>query len=141
MSKDNSDVKAPAVGVRARNREDVSFLELEEDSLDEDKKYRWVRVGPNDTSAMKHKQLGYDYEEEDGDVRTKATPDNKGDGKISIGDLVLMSCPKDVWERRQRENFARREELLASTSAETEARAKEKGIKLIRDADHNQETR
>jgi hypothetical protein len=139
MSKSQEPV-APAIGVKDRKHEDASFLELDEETMDPTRHYRWVRRGANDSSIVRHKQLGYELEERGGEVRTKATPDNAGDTTIVIGDVVLMSCPVEVYDARVKKQFARREEILASTSAETERRAKEKGIKLIQDADHGKET-
>ncbi len=132
--------RVPAVGVKDRKHEDATFLELEDETMDPEKHYRWVRADANNSSVVRHKVLGYELETKEGDVKTKATPDNRGDSAIAIGDLVLMSCPKDVFEARQKRNFARREEILASTTAETERRAKEKGITLIHDSDHGKET-
>lgn len=130
----------PPIGVKDRKHEDATFLELEDDTMDPERHYRWVRADSNNSSVVRHKVLGYQLETKEGEVKTKATPDDRGDSAIAIGDLVLMSCPKEVYEDRQRRNFSRREEILASTAAETKQRAKEKGIKLIEDADHLRET-
>lgn len=130
----------PAIGVKDRKHEDVTFLQLEDDTMDPERHYRWVRTDANNSSVTRHKVLGYELETKEGDVKTKATPDNRGDSAITIGDLVLMSCPKEVYDDRVRRKFTMREEILNSTAAETERRAKEKGVKILKDDDSHGET-
>lgn len=127
----------PIVETRSRNRDDVSFLELEDETMDETRHYRWVRADKNNNSVVRHKMKGYEVESRNNGVQTKATPDERGDSVIAMGDLILMSCPVEVYEKRQRKEFAKREQVLVSTSEEAEERARMKGITLIQDKDHN----
>lgn len=136
----------PVVRVRDRKHSDATFLQLDEASKDKNRHYRWVRVDHTNSSVVKHKLKGYEPELKGGSVRTLAETDDRGEGDsdespIIIGDLMLMSCPVEDFERRVLERKKRTDDLLESTTAETERRAKEKGIKLIQDPDHKKETR
>lgn len=131
----------PEITVRDRKHLDATFLQLDERTLDPARHYRWVRADAHNNSVVQHKLKGYRLEEKGKGVETLATPDSRGDSVIAIGDVILMSCPKEDFERRMRESYHRREGILASTTAETERMAEEKGIKLIQDADHNKERR
>lgn len=134
---------APAVLVQARSRKDPQLLDLDPSTLNPNRHYRWVRSRGDEAhmAVTKHKLRGYSVEKAEGGVKTLAEQEKRPDDVIAIGDLILMSCPKDVHEKRQAEKKARREALIASTSAETEAMAKEKGVELIRDPDHDKVTR
>lgn len=131
---------APDVTVKPRKRQDANILDLDQSSLDPAKHYRWVRCRKDEymQSVQKHKLRGYQLEKKGG-VKTVVEPDDRPDGIIAIGDLVLMSCPKERHEERRREIHQRTETMLASTSATTEQMAKEKGIEIIKDRDHNKQ--
>lgn len=129
----------PSVEVKERSRKDPGFLDLDPTTLKPDRHYRWVRCRADEhmTQISKMKLIGYTVELKTGGVKTLADTDNRPDGAIAIGDLVLMSCPQSLHEQRQREQFLKSENLLASTTAQTEQMAKDKGISIIKDADHN----
>lgn len=130
---------APRVLVKSRAAKDPNILDLDPQTLDPNKHYRWVRSRGDEShmSVTKHKLRGYQVEKKtEGGVKTLAEQEPRPDNVIAIGDLILMSCPKDVHERRQNEKRARREALISSTTAETEAMAKAKGVELIHDPDH-----
>jgi hypothetical protein len=130
------------INVKERKRQDRSFLDLDQTTLKPDRHYRWVRVSKEEhmMQVTKHKLRNYQLETKKGGVKTLAETDNRPDDVIAIGDLVLMSCPKLDHEQRVRDRQSRTEALLASTSAETERMAKEKGISIIKDADHGSQT-
>jgi hypothetical protein len=145
---DNDDIDIPlaptttaSAGVRDRKRDNPAFLELRDETLDPSRHYRWVRMDSNNKSVVKHKMLGYRLEDETRGVATVATPDPRGDSSIAIGDLILMSCPKEDWEDRMMTGYRRRESILASSTAQTKEMAEAKGITLIQDPDHNRESR
>lgn len=128
---------APKVTVKSRNRRELQMLELDQKTLKPERHYRWVRCRKDEhmSSVTKHKLKGYELETEQGGVKTIVEPDKRPDGVIGIGDLVLMSCPKEIHEERTRDRKSRQEAMLANTSAETERMAREKGIKVIKDPD------
>lgn len=130
---------ARRVSVTSRNRKDPQLLDLDPSTLKPDRHYRWVRSRGDEShmSVTKHKLRGYQVEKTEGGVKTLAEQEERPDKVIAIGDLILMSCPKDVHERRQEEKRARREALISSTTAETEQMARDKGVELIKDPDHN----
>lgn len=128
----------PTVEVRDRKRNDADFLLLDESSLDPNRHYRWVRLDENSTAVARRRRQGYRVERrhKQGGPKTLAEPDSRADDAIVIGDLILMSCPKAVAEQRREDTRRRTEQLKASTTAETERAAKEKGIQVIKDPDH-----
>lgn len=129
----------PEIGVKNRNRGDANFLEIE--NKEEGRHYRWVRCRSDEhfMSVTTTKLIGYRVEHySEGGVRPLAEVDERRpDNIIAVGDLILMSCSEEDWQRSLREQHARTESLLASTSAQTEQMAKDKGISIIKDADHN----
>lgn len=134
----------PSIGVKNRNREARHFLDLE--NMDPTREYRWVRCRADEhhMSVTTSKMHGYILEHwsKEG-VRPLADieeSERRPDGVIAIGDLVLMSISKLDYEASQRAQHARTEALLASTSAQTEQMAKDKGIKVMKDPDHDHNT-
>lgn len=131
----------PEIGLKNRNRADQNFLALENE--DPSRHYRWVRCRSDEhfMSVTTTKLRGYRLEHyTEGGVRPLAevgATEKRPDNVIAIGDLILMSCSEEDWQRSLRENHARTESLLASTTAQTEQMAKEKGISIIKDADHH----
>lgn len=134
--------EVPHVVVQDMKWQDAQILDLDPGTLNPDRHYRWVRCRSDEhmASVAKHRRRGYSIETLQGGVKTVVEPDSRADGAIAIGDLVLMSCPKADHERRIADRQRRSEQLLASTTADTVAEAKRKGISLIQDADHNRET-
>lgn len=130
----------PEISVKARRQQDPGFLDLDPKSLDPSRHYRWVRCRSDEhmVTIMQTKLKGYSIERdrEDG-PKTVADLDKRPDKVIAVGDLILMSCPVELFNQRQRDQFDEREALFASVSAQTQEMAKEKGITLIADPDHN----
>lgn len=129
----------PDVTVKDREHHDSSFLEVIEDSKDPNRHYRWVRLDGTNAAVTKARMKGY-TEVLLGDVETIATPASKGEGFIIIGDLILMSCPKEEFERRLKRREDRAQTLINSTTIEAERVAAQKGIQLIKDKDHQKES-
>jgi hypothetical protein len=132
----------PDISVSNRNRGDANFLALVNE--DPTRHYRWVRCRSDEhfMSVTTTKLGGYRLEHYDDADPTSVRPvaeveERRPDKVIAVGDLILMSCSMEDWERSLREQHNRTEALLASTSAQTEEMAKEKGISIIKDADHN----
>ena len=100
--------------VRERLHQDAGFLDLDTDTLDPNRHYRWVRTDGQNASVMRHKLLGYRLESAtaQGGARPLATPESNIDDSIRIGDVMLMSCPKADFERRLDTSFRRRETII-----------------------------
>lgn len=124
----------PSVQVRDQKFGEQDFQGLDPRTLNPNRHYRWVRIDANGRSVTRKKIKGYDVEtiRKDG-PKTLVDPDKRGDNAIVIGDGVLMSCPKTLHEQRQRTLRKRSEDLLASTSAQTEEEARKKGVRVIKD--------
>lgn len=134
---------APRVLVKARSHKDPQMLDLDQGSLDPNRHYRWVRSRGDEShmAVTKHKLRGYQVETlKEGGPKPVVELESRPDKVIAIGDLILMSCPKEVHEKRQTARKARTEALLASTSAQTEQMAKEKGVVIVKDPDHGKTT-
>lgn len=82
-----------------------SLLELDEETLDPEMHYRWVREAPRSMGNAKLK--GYQIvNKEDGPKTRAGYLDDTGDGSMRIGDTILMACPRSM--RRAREVKQRR---------------------------------
>lgn len=146
----------PSITVTERSHRTPTFLDLDQSTTDPSRHYRWVRCRKDEhmISIISTKLEGYrieywpdspqgkaqgwtDHQNVQRFVRPVTETERRPDGVISVGDLILMSTSKFNHEERQREQFARTEGLLAATSAQTEQMAKEKGVRVIKDADHN----
>lgn len=131
----------PKVEVRERTRSDPSFLDLDPDTIDPARHYRWVRCRSDEhmMAITKTKLAGYRIEKSntEGGVRALTETEQRPDHVIAVGDLVLMSCPLSHFEQRELDSHNKVETMLASATAQTEQMAKEKGISIIKDADHS----
>lgn len=131
---------SPVSESSVRTHKDSQMMDLVPETMDPNKHYRWVRSRGEEyhSAVTKAKMKGYTpVKQSKGGVQTVVQPDNRTDGVIAIGDCILMECPKALHLRRTNERFRHNESLLAAASAETEQMAKEKGIKVIKDSDHD----
>lgn len=126
--------QAPVPNVRLEQMKfrDADFLGLDPRTIKPELHYRWVRVDSNGRSVVRKKARGYHVVTQKDGVRTLVEADKRADGAIVIGDSVLMACPRQLHEERQRFLHKRSEDILASTSANTEEEAKRKGVRIIR---------
>lgn len=133
---------APSVEIRQRNFDDANMMDLIEVSKKPGLHYRWVRWSRHDNflAVSRAKMRGYKPVKQE-DIEIVAEVEDMNDGFVHIGDSILMACPEDVYRKRETKKRIRREQILASATAQTEEMAKKKGIKVIPDKDHNEETR
>lgn len=126
------------VKVTPRSHKDPEMLSLDETTLREGQHYRWVRsrADEHNASVTKHKMKGYKLVTKEDGVRTHVEADDRPDGVIAIGDMILMSCPQEVYDKRATERRQLNEARLSSTVAVTKQMAKEKGVEIISDRDH-----
>lgn len=129
-----------SIEVKDRQYTDADFLRLQEESRDPNRHYRWVRIDETNSSPVRHGLKGY-VPVLRGEVETIASPESKGEDKIILGDLMLMSCPKEDFERRQEARLKLTQDRINSTTIEAEKKAAERGVRIIKDADHKKETR
>lgn len=116
----------------AHNQHD--FMNVVPESRKPNLHYRWVRSRQDEShlAVFRARRAGYEFVKA-GEVELMAEADNRGDGKIYIGDCVLMACRKVDHSKRQADKRLQREGILASTTAVTEQKAKELGVSLIKD--------
>lgn len=129
------DFKAvPQVYTKNLSHNQADFMNVIPESMKSNLHYRWVRSRRDEshTAVFRARRAGYDFVKR-GEVQLLAEADDRGDGKIYIGDCVLMACPKSVHQNRNNEKRKQREAILASTTAVTEEKARELGVKLIKD--------
>lgn len=124
----------PAIAVTNMAFGSPDFMNVIPSSMKPHLHYRWVRSrrDENHIRVQRARMAGYDFVKR-GEVQTLVESDDRGDGKIYIADCVLMSCPKELHQKRRREQTARQQAILASTTAQTEQKARELGVKLIKD--------
>lgn len=125
---------AAAIKVSDLSHKNPDFMNIIPSSMKPDLHYRWVRSrqDENHMQVARARMAGYNFVKL-GEVQTIVETDDRGDGKIYIADCVLMACPKAAYERSRRQKAARQEAILASTTALTEQKARELGVKLIKD--------
>lgn len=89
--------------VEVESRENVgSMLDLDTSKLDQKFKYRWVNVAP--LKVARAKARGYvfvDPDEEDIQNLVGDSPDTD-DGRIRVGDVILMKCAKELHRARRK---------------------------------------
>lgn len=130
----------PSVEFSDRSHKEPNFLDLVPETLDPSRHYRWVRCRADEhhMAVTKAKLLGYTIEtNREGGPQTVTQTDGRPDTSITVGDLLLMSCSKDVFERREIQRKARQEALMESATAQTKEMAREKGVRIIADPDHD----
>jgi len=123
--------RVPVVSVTP-NVEKARMLDVEPGSEDPSRHYRWVRK--DDAAQTAARMKGYEI------VRPgdSLAPNPVGltqetDGTISVGDVQLMSCPKEVYNARRATVQAINDSRLQEAEEQLQALAKERGVKLIRD--------
>jgi hypothetical protein len=114
--------------VRITERRDVhSMLQLDDSTVDENRHYRFVR---RDSMAMtKAKLKGYSLEltREGGPRLLGEVNEDAADGTISVGDVVLMSCPKELFQQGRDEIDRQNEAMLSQPADEAVQKIKEAG--------------
>jgi len=122
----------PVAELRRQDLLDVQ--ELQEDTLDSNRHYAWVRDDPNSKSVRRRERAGYTVETyRDGGPKPVAERgDDTGDNVIRMGDTILMSRPKTLHEQDVQARFDASEARLNSTTDTIKQQANEKGVNLIR---------
>lgn len=94
-------LKAITQQVDSKHLRDVgSMLELDPESMDSTKNYRFVREDP--MRIARHRMKGYKLSSKADGPTCFAESDDRGDDVIRVGDTVLMECPKEQYEERQK---------------------------------------
>lgn len=126
----------PSVTAKNLSHQRADFMGIIPETMKPNLHYRWVRSRQDEShvAVYRARRAGYDFVKI-GEVQLLAEPDDRGDKKIYIGDCVLMACPKKLHNERQAAKRQQREGILASTTAVTEQKAREIGVKLIKDED------
>lgn len=128
---------APIARAVVKREDLLSLQQLDQNTLDPNRHYRWVRTTAKDDDgsiSVRQKQLmGYEIERDrEGGPKTLVKPDSTGDGSIRMGDLVLMSCPKALRQEREAEHLHFNEKRLGANSETYKARVKgQRGAKLV----------
>lgn len=128
---------AAKVSVIDRAHQDPEMLGLDPKTLEPGMHYRWVRSRKEEhgQSVTKHRMKGYSLVTKEEGVATNVETDDRPDGAVGVGDLVLMKCPQALHDARVQGRRQHTEAQLASTSATTKEMAKEKGVEIISDKD------
>lgn len=132
---------AGRVKVVDRAHQDPEMLGLDEKTLQPGWHYRWVRSRKEEhgQSVTKHRMKGYTLVKKEEGVATNVDTDDRPDGAVAVGDLVLMKCPQALHDKRAHARRQHTEAQLASTSAVTRQMAKEKGVEIIADRENKED--
>lgn len=126
----------PKVEVRERMHDDIgSLLELDRDTTDPERHYRWVAGRPR--SVANAKIRGYRFEKQsDEGVKTRAGYlDDKGDGLMWIQDVVLMSCDLDQWRQKKRKSIKQANSRLTAPKKQFKKRARARKVRILTERD------
>lgn len=118
---------APVASIAITRSDMLDVQKLDPATIDPDRHYRWTALG----KVESRKRLGYIVEmKREGGPRTLIESDATADGTIRFGDTVLMSCPRDHRQAREREVQTFNERRLRSTVDQANERAAKIGVKL-----------
>jgi hypothetical protein len=128
----NSEPKLPDVQAQEL-REVNTLLELDPETTDPARHYRWCRSHP--LQVGKAKMRGYIIEEKrEGGVRTLAGYlDDTGDGTMRVGDVILMSCDVKMYRKRKRAQVKQSEARLSAPAKQFKRNARRRRVRVIRD--------
>lgn len=119
------------VSSRRRRGEDRSALDPA--TTKPDRHYHWFRRDHSDLTSMRMKGYTPENVSKEGHARPIHDHETTPAGEIVMGDLILASCPKDLYEGSRKDLSSTNEGLLNSTAAATEEEARAKGVKIIKD--------
>lgn len=120
--------------VKAQELREVStLLELDPETMDPIKHYRWVRSHP--LQVGKARMRGYAIEEKrEGGVRTLAGfLDDTGDSTMRVGDVILMSCDLKEFRKRKRAQVKVSEARLSAPAKQFKRNARRRRVRVIKD--------
>jgi hypothetical protein len=125
----------PKVDVRERAHDNISsLLELDSETTEPDRHYRWVAGRPR--SVANAKIRGYRFETKEGGVKTRAAYlDDKGDGYMWIQDVVLMSCDLGEWRQRKRKENRQANSRLTAPKKQFKKRARARKVRILNERD------
>lgn len=122
----DAEKEVPTVQVEAREQMG-SMLDLDVEKLDPKFKYRWVNVAPLKVARAKAK--GYvlvDPDEEEILNQVGDSPDTD-DGRVRVGDVILMKCPRVVHRERRKRVAERTKTRLGSPKRKFKREAQVRG--------------
>lgn len=112
-----------------RRSPDESSL-LDEDTLEEDKHYRFVLRSP--TRVAQARAKGYrEVKKEDGVRTLYDQEDDDGTGVIMHGSRVLMACPREKYEARERRRLDLTNARLRSPVEGVKTKARRAGVEVL----------
>lgn len=133
MSDEREKQKLPEVHT-SEIRDVNSLLELNPETLDPTKHYRWVRESP--LKIGKAKMRGYEVVHQDDGVQTLAGfIDDAGDGIMRIGDVILMSCPLPGYRARKRAQLKFANARLAAPAKQFKKNARRRRVRILKEED------
>jgi hypothetical protein len=105
----------------------LDMQQLDESTKDPNRHYRWTR---GDRVNLR-KMQGYEVEtNREGGPKTIAPADDVADGTIRMGDLVLMSCPRDQRVERVHTLHKLNQSRIGIASQTTKDMARQIGVKI-----------
>jgi hypothetical protein len=113
-------------------RELNSLLELDPETTDASKHYRWVRSDA--LRVGKAKLRGYSVVKKEDGVKTLAGyTDDTADGLMRIGDTILMACDLEGYRKRKRAQVKLSGARLSAPAKQFKRNARRRRVRIIKD--------
>lgn len=119
-------------GLEVRDREIPSAMDIDLSALDPDRQYRWVRNAQLRIARAKAK--GYRFVDPSAEEVNDQNGDPIGehvDGRVIVGDVVLMWTPKGEFIGRKKSLRVQNEKRLGSIKKQFKRLARSKGVETI----------
>lgn len=123
----------PVVAVRSRRQRGIDRSALNPETMNPNRHYHWFRRDSESLSDMRSKGYTLENINDEGSARPVTDFERTPEGHIVQGDIILASCPTSLFNEGREELHRYGEELMNSTTAETEEQARAKGVSIIRD--------
>jgi hypothetical protein len=132
--------QAEVPGVSARNLFDSSeMLELDPESLDADRHYRFVHEGTQRQARLR--AAGYSPVRRSDGVKTHMDAEGgAAEDLIRVGDTILMSCPKSLHEGRRNQIQNLTHARMEVPEGQFRKKASERNVRLTDKAMKGEET-
>jgi hypothetical protein len=117
---------APVSRIKVARLDYLEVQTLREETKDPNKHYRWTKL----ENVNKRRLQGYEIEPKEGGAQPIAPADDTGDGTTRMGDLILMSCPREHREGRQALLHKVNQDRLGVAANTVKEVAAQAGVKL-----------
>lgn len=108
-------------------------MEINPKLLDPKFKYSWVLDEKKAQVVFRGEDMGYETAKVSEHPQLKDDPRVGADGTFRLGDLVLMRCPKEKYEVREKDRMDRNKKRVAAIKEEFHAEGARLGVPTYED--------